>query len=333
MQTRRKLMTLPPPDIYQDRYPVLDEDIDQEDLPPPDDPFRYGFRYVERTRNGITDWEQVPLTLEDVLHPQMEDYVNQTDSHYRLCHYLYTVLRATFQHRPDVMVMHDLIVNWNVKGMKGHVPDVAVFADVGERPQRTAFDMATFGGRPLFIIEVTSPSTRHLDVDSKRRGGKTKFRHYARVGVPLYLIVDEARCVPGAALPIYGYTLTEDSTYAPMLPDAQGRLWVEPAGLWLGTVGDTVAWFDEDGRQIGDYEDIEAARREAEARTEAIEAARREAEARTEAIEAARREAEARADSAEERMSELERRLQEAEDARRQMEEEIKRLRAAGDDT
>ena len=34
------------------------------------DPYRYGWRYVCRPgANGRKVWEQVPLTLEDVLHP------------------------------------------------------------------------------------------------------------------------------------------------------------------------------------------------------------------------------------------------------------------------
>ncbi|NJN68767.1 MAG: Uma2 family endonuclease, partial [Chloroflexaceae bacterium] len=56
-----------------------------------DDPFRYGWRYVCRRSNGREEWERVPLTEEDVLHPQMEDHIVQSDTHYRICHYLYTV--------------------------------------------------------------------------------------------------------------------------------------------------------------------------------------------------------------------------------------------------
>jgi len=40
--------------------------------PPRDnDPFRYGWRFMHRVGpDGREDLEQVPLTLEDVLHPQ-----------------------------------------------------------------------------------------------------------------------------------------------------------------------------------------------------------------------------------------------------------------------
>jgi hypothetical protein len=42
--------------------------------PAPADPFFYGFRYVPRPRpDGGSDLEMVPLTLEDILHPQEDD--------------------------------------------------------------------------------------------------------------------------------------------------------------------------------------------------------------------------------------------------------------------
>ena len=44
-------------------------------LPPPD-PFRFGWRYVQQIRaNGSKVSVQVPLTLDDVLHPQEGDHI------------------------------------------------------------------------------------------------------------------------------------------------------------------------------------------------------------------------------------------------------------------
>lgn len=42
------------------------------------DPFRYGWRYVQREENGTLLIEQVPLTLEDVLHPREGDQVTHS---------------------------------------------------------------------------------------------------------------------------------------------------------------------------------------------------------------------------------------------------------------
>lgn len=50
------------------------------------DPFRYGWRHVERRREGGTRvLERVPLTLLDVLHPQEGDQVTHSDAHQRRC--------------------------------------------------------------------------------------------------------------------------------------------------------------------------------------------------------------------------------------------------------
>ncbi|NJN68725.1 MAG: Uma2 family endonuclease, partial [Chloroflexaceae bacterium] len=251
--------------------------------------FRYGWRYVCHVSNGVEEWERVPLTEDDVLHPQLEDYVAQNDRHYRICHYLYTVLRSRVEQIPGGLVLHDVLIEWGVPDLKAHAPDVAVFAEVREPPQRGTFDVPQSGGRPLLVIEVTSPSTRHLDVASKRPNyTKTRFRHYAWAKIPLYIIVDEARCRRGQAPRIFGYELTK-AGYQPLPLNAQGRLWVAPVGLWLGTSGAKVEWFDQDGTEIWEYEQEQGARREAEAQARAEQEARRaEQEARREAEERAR---------------------------------------------
>ena len=47
-----------------------------------ENPFRYGWRYVRKMRaDGKETWEQVPLTLEDVLHPREEDCIPEHPAH------------------------------------------------------------------------------------------------------------------------------------------------------------------------------------------------------------------------------------------------------------
>ena len=59
------------------------------------DPYRYGWRYLRRSLpDGSVVTEQVPLTLEDVLHPEEGDQVMHSDAHQRRCVYLYNVFRA-----------------------------------------------------------------------------------------------------------------------------------------------------------------------------------------------------------------------------------------------
>jgi colicin import membrane protein len=87
--------------------------------------------------------------------------------------------------------------------------------------------------------------------------------------------------------------------------------------VWLGIAaaeyGDRVACFDQESREIGDYEEINRARNEAELR--AAEAEAKAAEAETKAAEA-----EARAEQESASRAELERRLH-------ALEEELQRVR------
>lgn len=62
---------------------------------PPADPFRYGWRCVPRpTPDDPHHFEQVPLTLEDVLHPEVGNFIVHSDRHETDQMYLTAVLRA-----------------------------------------------------------------------------------------------------------------------------------------------------------------------------------------------------------------------------------------------
>jgi Uma2 family endonuclease len=167
---------------------------------------------------------------------------------------------------PGNLVMHDVLIKWDTPGMRGHGPDIVAFADVRHKPEWGEFNQAEMGGHPLLAIEVTSRGTRRLDVAPATNDpdAKTKFLHYALVGVPIYIIVDLAKRKKGQAPPILGYQLTEAGAYTPLPLNAQGWLWVEPAGLWLGPYMEKVTWYTPSGQRIGEYEDEQAARRAAE---------------------------------------------------------------------
>ena len=71
----------------------------------PDDPFRYGWREVRRaTPDGEETSERVPLTLEDVLHPQVGDFVVHTEAHERRNLYLYDVFIVRVADDPSAVV-------------------------------------------------------------------------------------------------------------------------------------------------------------------------------------------------------------------------------------
>jgi colicin import membrane protein len=295
--------------------------------PPADDPFRYGWRYVRRpTPDDPDHLEPVPLTLEDVLHPEEGDFIVHSDRHETDRMYLTAVLRARLEAHGRAIVLSDVRVAWDVPDLRPHGPDVMVIPGLRERRDWSTFDVAEEGVRPALIIEITSPETRENDV-------VWKVAHYARAGVAQYVIVDNIGRRGERQLQLLDYRLVGD-TYRLQPPDERGWVYLELADLWVGVEGDHVVCYADDGTAFGDYATVvqqaaeaeararaaeEQAQREAAARAEAEEQARREAAARAEAEEQARREAAARAEAEEQARreaaarTELEARLRELE--------------------
>jgi Uma2 family endonuclease len=272
--------------------------------PPEPDPFRYGWRYIRIVRpDGTEDLDQVPLTLEDVLHPEVGDIIVQSDPHDSDLAYLKAVLKVQVEDDRAAVVLSDCQVDFNIPGVKPLCPDVAVFFGVRRRTEWTSFNVAEEGARPALVVEETSPDTRVNDVE-------TKVDYYHRAMVPWYVIADVSYDANGRRqidLILYRW---RDDGYERIPADERGRVWLEPVGLWLGLTRDPgdgfvrLACFDpETGQEVGDYAEISRAlavserlrAEESRARAEA-ERARAEAErARAEAEQRAQAEAEARA--------------------------------------
>ena len=235
------------------------------------DPYPYGWREAIRTLpDGTEVLERTPLTLEDILHPQVGDYRMHDDEHERFCNYLYNVLSARLADQPDAIVLHDLRVAWAHPDFRAHGPDISVIFNLRRRINWSTFSEAEEGTKPSLIIEIVSPSTRSTDV-------VTKVDHYARVGVPNYIIVDRFERLGVMERELVGYRLTPDG-YEELSLNADGRLWLEPVNLWLGLDGENLVCYEESGEAVLDYVGVTEARAEAEARAKA-EARASEAEA------------------------------------------------------
>jgi colicin import membrane protein len=292
------------------------------DTPPDADPFRYGWRLVPRpTPDDPHNLEQVPLTLEDVLHPETGDFIVHSDRHETDRMYLTAVLRARLEPAGVAIVLSDVRIAWDLPDLRPHGPDVMVIPGVAERQDWSTFDVAVEGARPALIIEITSPETRANDLE-------IKVDHYARAGVAQYVIVDDARRRRGKRrLRLLDYRL-EGGTYRLHAPDAAGRVHLAIANLWLGVEDDHVVCYDERGAAFGEYatvvrqaaEAAERARQEAQARREAEERAQREAERAQREAEAREAEARARQKAEERARRAAERAQREAERAQREAE-------------
>jgi colicin import membrane protein len=312
-------------------------------VPPADNPYYYGWRYVERRLpDGRVEVDQVGLTLEDVLHPQEDDVIPERPLHELERGYLAGVFRTRLAGLNHGLVLSDCLVDWGVEGIRNHSPDISVFEDVRNPPDlnRGIFHLADSGGRCVLAIELVSPHTRTNDVDSK-------LEEYHRVGVPLYILVDQEREDGPRQIRAYEH---QPESYVEVPLDSRGRLFLGPFGLCLGLREGRVVCYDTvSGRELGDYAQVsrdldaaeEKARREAEARQQAEQQARREAEARQqaeaarlEAEEKARQEAQARQQAQEQARREAKSRQQAEEQARQdaaaraRMEERLHELEA-----
>lgn len=264
---------------------------------PAADPFAIGWRDVRRElADGSTVIEQIPLTLEDALHPQEGDTIVQNTVHDRNLAYLREVAHLQTTDEPHTLVLCDCKVLW--EDGEHHSPDLAIIPDVADPAvRRTEFNVAVEGTRPQVIMEVVSPTTRSNDVE-------TKLAHYYHYRVPVYVIVDQAD--DDAPLELIGYRRSR-RRYARIAPEADGRLAVPELGILLGVQDDRVVAYDEaTGEEIGDYVAVSDALAAEQARAEAAEGRAKAVE--TLANEQTRLAADerARADAAAQRVRQLE---------------------------
>jgi hypothetical protein len=299
--------------------------LSRSPLAPVGDPYFYGWRMVPRWDGaGNNHWEKVPLTAWDVLHPEEDDFIVQTDAHDHDCHYLKDALEEALAGRPGTDVFSDLRIDWQVPALGVHGPDIAVFEGLNApwvREQGT-FPVKDMGARPLLVIEVVSPNTRDIDTVSK-------VIEYHRAKVPVYVLVhrDESGGQPVVRTEAYRY---EPAGYVPIPDDPRG-VWVESVGLWVRGHGDRIACFDAHGVRTPERPELTRERNELRVRAEAERQ-------RAEAAEVAQREEKARADTEKVRAEVAETALRDEkaradENARKlaELEAELKRLR--GGDT
>ncbi len=243
------------------------------------DAFRYGWRDVQRKdERGRMVWDQQPLTLDDVLHPQMGDVILGNEDHLLDVTYLFTVLQAWLANLVDVVVLSDVGIYWDIPKLRNHSLDVMIIRGVQHDKPYTTFDVAKEGARPEWIIEVTSSGTRQLDLVRERR-------HYFMAGVPWYAIVDGPRVRGQREIRLLGYGRGRRA-YRALPLDSQGRLHLASLGLWLGHEQGRAALYDATGQRLRNLAEEAQVRQAAEARLQEEIEARQAAEARARELEA-----------------------------------------------
>jgi Uma2 family endonuclease len=291
------------------------------------DPFRFGWRWRNvRLPNGEVLDEQVPLTADDLLDPQPGDQVGQSQLHWELLFLLARILDWYYEARSDVALAVDLKMLWRIPGLKEPAPDLAVIPGVRQKidPARTSFDIVEEGVRPCLILEVVSSS----DPEIRRNDYEKKVEIYQRVGISEYVILDPPTSATEGRLLLLGYRLNRSGKYQRIKPDAQGRLLSEATGLLFGVGEDgetSVVFNAQTGERLLDPKE-QAGRAEMKY-TREVEARKRETEARLAAEVRADREIEGRKLEAEARLAAEAHAAREAE-GRKAAEAELARLRA-----
>lgn len=233
---------------------------------------RYGYREIARMLpDGQVVFDRVGLTLEDLLHPRMGDKAVESSVHDLERGYLAWVFRARVADDPQALVLSDTGVFWDDPDLGHHSPDVAaIFGLRRRRANWTTFHVADEGTRPSVIVEVVSPDSRKNDVE-------TKMKEYHQARVPLYFIVDRKAHGDPPHIRAFRWTLEK---YQELMPNDDGRFWIQPLGIWIGIEGGTVACYDgKTGVRLGDYVEVSKSLDEAQKVAE-TEAKRAETEAK-----------------------------------------------------
>jgi colicin import membrane protein len=187
----------------------------------PRDPFPYGWRFVRKGgRNGSEKMVKLPLTLEDILHPQEEDFRLWSDPHTEDCYYLRGAFRMALANTPGTIVLNDFRVAWDRAGDYGHGPDCAVIFKVRKKELWSTFNVVKEKTRPALIVEVTSPSTRSTDLVDK-------VREYAEQKVPHCVIADARERADYRQVSFIDYHLAPKGRVYYSLPtNEDGRVWL-----------------------------------------------------------------------------------------------------------
>jgi Uma2 family endonuclease len=253
-------------------------------------------RYVELP-DGRMELQETPLTPEDFLDPQVGDTMVQGRPHIVAVSFLYDLLMRRFRNRADVVVLSDL--KHLMGPRRGPAPDVSVIMGLKESdPEMESYDVRAVGVAPSLIIEVVSPSDRRI----RRVDEVEKVELYERLGVREYLLLDLPRRANRRRLGWRGYRLDGRlggaPRYAPIEPDARGRLHSETTGLFFGA-DPTGTWAELTDARTGErllssVEEEEGRRQAEEGRRQAEAGLRQAKESLRQAEEGRRLEAKAR---------------------------------------
>ena len=205
------------------------------------DEFHYGRRQrirYDKTGQPIYTW--LPLERQDFLDPQEGDEFAHGPRHAADVQTLRRILRAVQRFNPATVVLSAVKIRWPQPGLPAPAPDLAIVTPVSDPGRRrTLFDLAAEGAAVPFILEVTSPQLAELDLVDKRQ----LYENY-RVGEYFILHSDEDALTGAVRYQWFGYRL-EGTSYQPIQPDNEGRLYSATNWAWFAVAAGGVTVIDE----------------------------------------------------------------------------------------
>lgn len=226
-----------------------------------------GWRIQEEVQpNGTIIYIKVPLTSEEFLHPQEGYHLPSNTFHNNISRDAEDMLLCRYANNPTVAVFHDLLIKWDIPGLKDHCPDVCVVFGIGNKDvYRDSFEVIFERVRPSLIIEVVSRRYRKEDRE-------IKVIEYEQAQVQEYVIIDR-RTQRGQAIDeVLGYRLVA-GRYRPISPDEDGRILCETVGLWLSLQDGCLVMEDtQTGERLRTAKELAAENEDLKAQLQALQA-------------------------------------------------------------
>lgn len=161
----------------------------------------------------------------------------ESDFHLRQIILLLTCLDWLWQDRSDYYASSNLTIYYSEAQLKKRDfcgPDFFVVLGTEKRPRKSWVVWAEDGKYPNVIVEILSDSTAKVDRTEKKTLYQNTFR------TPEYFWFDPN------TLEFQGFSLI-NGHYQALQTNAQGYLWSEQLGLFLGVYNDQLRYFDADG--------------------------------------------------------------------------------------
>ncbi len=232
-----------------------------------------GWRYSTRVLpDGTRIRERHPLTILDILFPEEGDEVSIRNRHAIIQTSAYNAMSMSCRNNPSMVAFKEMRIDFGLPNLRPLTPDAALVSGI-TKPKD--YDWSTFyvkeeGATVELVLEVTSPATRHIDVEPSLLTPReqkmfqrqivdyptlrSKWEIYAEAGVLVYIVIDNPEDKEDGVPLLYVYHLNAlRKMYTRCYPDSQGRFWIHPLRMYIARGTRTIDWFDDTEHEVVDY--------------------------------------------------------------------------------